>query len=387
MKRLAIITTHPIQYNAPWFKLLSQRKNIHIKVFYTWGQIENTAKFDPGFGKEISWDIPLLEGYEYTFVTNTSKDPGSHHFNGIINPSLVDDIESWNADAILIFGWSFKSHLKVLRYFKGKKTNIFRGDSNLLDESTNFSPKKLLRKIFLKWVYSYVDSALFVGSLNKAYYLKYGLNEKQLSFAPHAVDNNRFGKEVEVNEKISYFNNNDATVFLFTGKFEPKKDPLLLLKCFISMNNTKTRLLFVGNGILENELKEIVSLQSFALQERIQFLPFQNQIVMPAIYRIADVVVLPSQGPSETWGLSINEAMASSRAVLVSDKCGCAIDLVKDDFNGFIFKHNNKDDLMEKMKNLSSNKNRLSVMGNNSLRIINDWNYDNICTPIESILE
>ena len=143
MKRLAIITTHPIQYNAPWFKLLSQRKNIHIKVFYTWGQIENTAKFDPGFGKEISWDIPLLEGYEYTFVTNTSKDPGSHHFNGIINPSLVDDIESWNADAILIFGWSFKSHLKVLRYFKGKKTNIFRGDSNLLDESTNFSPKKL----------------------------------------------------------------------------------------------------------------------------------------------------------------------------------------------------------------------------------------------------
>ena len=49
---------------------------------------------------------------------------------------------------------------------------------------------------------------------------------------------------------------------------------------------------------------------------------------MPDIYKTADVFVLPSQG--ETWGLSINEAMASSKAILVSDKCGAAPDLVKD---------------------------------------------------------
>lgn len=65
MKRLAIITTHPIQYNAPLFKLLTQRNNITIKVFYTWGKSVLENKYDPGFKKNIEWDIPLLDGYGF----------------------------------------------------------------------------------------------------------------------------------------------------------------------------------------------------------------------------------------------------------------------------------------------------------------------------------
>ena len=58
MKNLAIITTHPIQYNAPLFKLISERNKIKIKVFYTWEQSEDKI-FDKIFGREIKWDIPL----------------------------------------------------------------------------------------------------------------------------------------------------------------------------------------------------------------------------------------------------------------------------------------------------------------------------------------
>lgn len=85
MKRLAIISTHLIQYNAPLFQLLSERKNIAIKVFYTWGQSKD-AVYDARFGAVRSWDIPLLNGYEHVFVHNTSKHPDSNHFRGIINP-------------------------------------------------------------------------------------------------------------------------------------------------------------------------------------------------------------------------------------------------------------------------------------------------------------
>ncbi|HEY8661946.1 MAG TPA: glycosyltransferase family 1 protein, partial [Hanamia sp.] len=85
MKRLAIITTHPIQYNAPWFKLLAERKKLKVMVFYTWSQVEKEGKYDPGFGKNVEWDIPLLDGYEYRFINNISNEPGSHHFNGIDN--------------------------------------------------------------------------------------------------------------------------------------------------------------------------------------------------------------------------------------------------------------------------------------------------------------
>jgi glycosyltransferase involved in cell wall biosynthesis len=56
-------------------------------------------------------------------------------------------------------------------------------------------------------------------------------------------------------------------------------------------------------------------------------LPFQNQSRMPIVYRLGDLVVLFS-GYGETLGLAVNEALACGRPVLVSDRVGCAADVV-----------------------------------------------------------
>ena len=122
--KLAIVTTHPIQYNAPWFKLLAQHPDVDVKVFYTWEQTLQSAKHDPDFGRVIEWDIPLLDGYEYTFVKNIAASPGSSHFKGIDNPTLNDEIKAWGAESVLVFGWAFKSHLACMKYFKGAYTGI-----------------------------------------------------------------------------------------------------------------------------------------------------------------------------------------------------------------------------------------------------------------------
>lgn len=386
MKRLAIITTHPIQYNAPWFQLLVQRQVIDIKVFYTWGQLENNQKFDPGFGATVAWDIPLLDGYPFCFVKNISTSPGSHHFKGIDNPTLIKEIEQWNPDAVLVFGWSFKSHLKVLRYFKEKRTILFRGDSNLLDEAKGFSVKKIVRRLFLKWVYTHVDFALYAGSANKEYYIKHGLKNNQLVFAPHAIDNSRFKQDGTTNDRIALGIPADAVIFLFAGKYEAKKNPVLLLDSFITLNNSNAHLLMVGSGELEGQLKTNAGRQSAALSSRIHFLPFQNQLKMPAIYKMADVFVLPSRGPGETWGLSVNEAMACGKAVLVSDKCGCATDLVEEGKNGYVFKSVDSKDLLTKMEILLSNSTGVATMGNRSLQLIQSWRFEKICIAIEQCL-
>src|SRR5437773_3281444 len=102
MKKLAVITTHPIQYNAPLFAMLAQRRNVALKVFYTWGKTVLRKKYDPGFNKEIEWDIPLLEGYDYEFLENVAREKGSHHFNGIINPGIIRKITEWQPDALLV---------------------------------------------------------------------------------------------------------------------------------------------------------------------------------------------------------------------------------------------------------------------------------------------
>src|SRR5690606_21319686 len=94
-------------------------------------------------------------------------------FKGIVNPTLIKEIEGFGATHILIYGWSFQSHLKVLRHFSGKVKILFRGDSTLLDEKPGF--KTMARRIALRWVYKHIDVALYVGTNNKQYYLKHGV--------------------------------------------------------------------------------------------------------------------------------------------------------------------------------------------------------------------
>ena len=257
-KRIAIITTHPIQYNAPWFRLLTETNKIQLKVFYTWSQSESGIKYDPGFGKNIEWDIPLLEGYEYEFILNISKKPGTRSHKGIINPGLIKAIEQYNPDAIVVNGWNFKSHLKCLKYFHKKIPVLFRGDSTLLDEKSGI--RKLLREFVLKRIYKKVDFGLYVGSQNKKYFLKHGLKDDQLVFVPHAIDNERFAPcdknqnaAIELKRKLKI--PSDDLIFLFAGKLEPKKNPELLIEAFKKINYQNVHLVIVGNGELENALK------------------------------------------------------------------------------------------------------------------------------------
>lgn len=383
MKKLAIITTHPIQYNAPLFKMLAQRGKIEIKVFYTWGNKVLQNKYDPGFGKNIEWDIPL-DGYDHCFVQNTSTSPGSHHFNGIKNPTLIKEIESWDPSAVFVYGWNFHSHLKCIRYFHKKLPVFFRGDSTLTDEKPGI--RTLARQLFLKWVYSYINKAFYTGTANRKYFEKHGLKGNRLAFMPHAVDNDRFVANTDtriiagVLKGKMHIPENDI-VFLFAGKLEEKKAPIFLAKSFSLLTPQNKHLVFVGNGVLENELKK-----NYASATNIHFIDFQNQSMMPAVYQVCDVFVLPSKGPGESWGLSINEAMASGKPVLVSEACGAAMDLVENAVNGFVFKKNDEPGLLKKMQLLASDKQQLSKMGKRSLEIIKDWSYEKDCEAIESAL-
>ncbi len=383
LKRLAIITTHPVQYNAPVFRRLTERGMIHPGVFYTWGRSVLEKKYDPGFRKTVEWDIPLLDGYEYYFTENTAADPGSHHFGGIRNPQLIREISNWKPDALLVYGWSFKSHLYCLRHFHGKLPVLFRGDSTLLDATGGF--KAILRKWFLKWVYRHADYALYTGKSNADYFRAFGMSENQLVFAPHVVDNSRFadtperkyGERAGVMRREYGFSEKD-TVFLFAGKLEPKKDPELLIRSFRSLDHPGIRLLIAGNGVLEQRLRELAG-----SDERIRFAGFHNQSEMPVLYRVANWLVLPSRGPGETWGLAVNEAMACGVPVITSDRCGCTADLVQSGVNGFYFSSGSLEALkltLEKACNSDA-----AAMGRAAESFIHDWSPDRLCASIENL--
>jgi glycosyltransferase involved in cell wall biosynthesis len=383
MKKLAIITTHPIQYYAPIFQLMHQRQNICIKVFYTVGQAFYSSQHDPGFGKKVSWDVPVLEGYPYEWALNTAEAPGTRSFRSIITPGLIQQVNYWQPDALMIIGWAYASHLKAIRYFKNKIPVYFRGDSTLLNEPGGI--KKAVKSVFLRWVYRHVDHVFFAGVNNKAYFRKYGIEEGQLSFTPHAIDNARFivPRYDDALKFRSVLNvSNNAVLILYAGKFEPVKNIELLISAFITLNRHNVHLLLVGNGVDEKKLKDMASASVDATN--IHFCDFVNQLDMPVLYQAADLFCLPSW--SESWGLSVNEAMACGCAILASDKVGCAADLIINEKNGMVFKSRDLNSLTECLKFLTESKVRLTAFGEQSRMMIKDWNFTNIVRAIETQL-
>jgi glycosyltransferase involved in cell wall biosynthesis len=373
--RLAIVTTHPIQYHSPVFRELAHREAIQLRVFYGW---QGTADaVDPGFGRKVEWDIPLLAGYDHEFVENIAVDPGSHHFSGIDSPCLPGRIRDWNADAILIYGWCYKSHLSVMRRFKGKIPVYFRGDSTSLAPQSRIRSR--IRRLFLKWVYSHIDTAFSVGTHNRSYFLGHGLSASQVIHAPHAIDNDRFADESTVSMaqamRKSLGIDSEAIVLLLPGKLESVKQPERLLDAHRSLDDNNVHLVFAGSGALEATLRARAGL-------RVHFLGFQNQSQMPAVYRAADLVCLVSK--SETWGLSINEAMACGRAVLANHRVGAAIDLIKPSVNGWIVSPDTSEALVQSLREaIKTGKDGLKEYGERSKLIIRNWS---IASQVDAIV-
>jgi glycosyltransferase involved in cell wall biosynthesis len=82
---------------------------------------------------------------------------------------------------------------------------------------------------------------------------------------------------------------------------------------------------------------------------------------MPVVYRLGDLFVLPSSH-GETWGLAVNEALACGRPVLVSDRVGCARDVVNPSC-GAVFAAHSPDSLSRSLSELTKDAEKLRNMG------------------------
>ncbi len=386
MKKLAIITSHPIQYYAPWFRHLASTTDFSIKVFYLWDFGVN-QQVDVDFQHPIQWDIPLLTGYEYEFVANVSSNPGTHHFWGLQNPSLLERVSIYKPDAVLLMSYNYASLYDFLwRWNHRQVPLLFRGDSHRLLPSTG--AKEWARRKFISLIYRRFSACLYVGKANYGYFLDHGVPPQSLFFAPHAVDNDRFKAHTEsANCKAMLWKQEllipkNHSVILFAGKFELKKRPLDLLQAFLQANLPQVSLLFVGAGAQMRELRS-----KAAEHPHIHFAPFQNQTLMPRTYATADLVVLPSYGSEETWGLAINEAMCMSRPVIASSHVGCVPDLIQPYRNGLIFPAGDVSALAASLKEAFSNRERLQMWGEESQKIVTNYSYTQMTQGLREALK
>ena len=371
--KLAIIASQPTQYYSPWFRYIAQTAHIPLRVFYL-GDFGVEPRFDPGFQTTIKWDVPLLDGYDYTFVRNKGRSSGSHGgFRGLWNPSIIGELAAFAPTAILLIGYNFATSLYVILWMRRVRL-LLRGDSHRLVRSTGAG--EVIRRQLISVLFRRFSAFLYVGHANREYFRYHGVREGKLFRAPHAVDNARFLSTASaamldaVRWKQELGIPPQDRVVLFAGKFEPRKRPLDLLRAFEAAQVPRTSLLFVGSGPLERELKAAA-----AGKHGVYFAPFQNQTRMPRVYAAGDLFVLPSAGRGETWGLAVNEAMCMARPIIVSDHVGCARDLVIPFENGLVFPADDVAALAACLREALSDPQRLRLGGERSQAIVEGYSY------------
>jgi glycosyltransferase involved in cell wall biosynthesis len=370
VSKLAIVTSHPIQYYAPWFRYLDQIHEVEIKVFYLW-DFGVTQQIDAGFKQPLQWDIPLLDGYSHEFIENTSANPGTHHFWGLQNPTLLDRVKAYQPNAVLLMCYNYASIYQFIWNWK-QAPLLFRGDSHRLIPTKGI--KSLVKQQLISQIFHRFAACLYVGKANYEYFRYHNVAEDRLFFAPHAIDNDRFFAQNKVaNQQAQLWKQelgipSTDHVILFAGKFELIKRPLNLLTAFTQANLDRVSLLFVGAGLLEEKLRFAASQYA-----NIYFAPFQNQSLMPRTYAISDLVVLPSY--SETWGLAINEAMCMARPAIVSNHVGCAQDLIKPGINGLTFPAGDTTALAHCLQQAFADRSQLANWGKISQQHIQKYSY------------
>lgn len=369
MYRLAVVVSHPIQYYAPWYRALTKVVDLH--VFYAYHPTPQ-QQADAGFGVPFDWDLPLLEGYEHTFLNNRSRHPDVLHFSGCDTPEIADVIRRDRFDAVLVNGWNLRTYWQAERAAKRAGIPVLvRGDSRFQTR------QRTAVRLAKEWIYPVMlrrfDAFLTVGVRNTEYLRHYGVPPDKIFRVPHAVDNDFFASRTDGARKgpdpRKRFGLSDAaTVFLFAGKFVDFKRPGDLLAA--AERASDLQVLMVGDGPLR------ASLESAALEKRVScvFTGFLNQGEISAAFAAADAIVLLSTD-QETWGLIVNEAMAAGLPAIVSDQAGCAPDLIVEGKTGFTYPCANVPALRDQLRQLSSHRELLPQMSREARNHIAGFSY------------
>lgn len=371
MKRLAIVASHVIQYQDPFFRSLAADPDIDVTVFYC-SRAGAEVYRDTDMQTSLKWDIELLQEYRHVFLHNFGRGEG---YPRLINPGVIPVIARGNFDAVLFFlGWGTVTSLLGIAACRLTDTPFFLyGDSSF--PPPEYSWRERVRAMFIRGVFALASGFMVSGKLNADYYRHYGGDPRRFFLLPWAIDNERFANasrfaSFEREEMRARFAiAPEQVAFVYSAKLVARKDPMTLLRAVARMQHRDcAAVVFLGHG----ELRE--PLEAFAREHRlhVKFAGFVNQADLPKHYAMCDVFVLPSI--YEPRGAVINEAMACGLPVVVTDRCGSLGDIVQENDNAFVYPAGDADALARALDALMDDGLR-ERMGQRSREIIGTWDY------------
>lgn len=331
--RVALIVSHPVQYQAPVFRALSALMPVEVFFAHRLNTIDQTRA---GFEDSDDWDVDLLHGYRAHYLRNVSRRPGVHRFNGCHTPGVYTVLRDGRFDCCLIFGWYLKSYLQAFMACRRLRIPVMMfSDSHEAVQPGGAPAVAMARCIdwVKRWMLRNVDGFCVPGSRARSYLQAHGVDSAKIHRVAHSVDAERLrvqsrcsdGKTAQLKKELGI--GAKSRVVLCVAKLVPGKRIDDVVRATAALNHRGVdggahyHLLIVGSGAQAFALRTL----STRLGVSCTFAGFRNQRELPELYAVADVLVLASE--HETWGLVVNEALACGVSAVVSDRAGCVPDL------------------------------------------------------------
>ena len=391
MIKLAYLLTHPIQYQSPLLRRIAEEEDIELTVFYC-SELSAGQFFDTEMNAQVTWDTPLLDGYNFEFLPAlTDRKKLSTLLP--INVGFKRRLQTGKFDALWVHGYGRPFHLAAIGAAKSLGLRVLLRDEANLVSGTNDGVKGAIKSGVMNFLARRVDAFLAIGSLNRDYWKFWGIPDEKIFSMPYAVDNEYFrsksaAAQMGRTQLLAELGlPSGPPVVLFAGKLSPRKRPMDLLEAFLRVGGDsnaapEASLIFVGEGEQRAELEQRAKLSGWA---NIRFTGFKNQSELPAFYAASDIFVLPSE--HETWGLVVNEAMNAGCAVIASDRVGSSADLVRPGKNGAIFAVGDVAGLSKALSACLRDREYLESLGNTSRDLVAGWGFEQDVAGLRAALD
>ena len=287
------ITNLPAFYKINLFNKIAE--NVKILVIFT-GNTEELRNSD--FFKEelINFEFFNLKGKCLFFKI---------YF-------IIKNFLKNNYSELILGGWD-ESIMYLSSIISRKKKNSVIVESSVYESKTT-GIKAIVKKIFLKRICKvYAPGSSNIELL------------KKLNFKGRIIKTKGVGLFNIKNQPL-YEERDRVLNFLYVGRLSKEKNLSFLIETFSYFPHLNLNI--VGFGPEENYLKSIAL-------PNVKFHGAINNSELYKFYRKYDVFILPSL--SETWGLVVEEALNNGMPVIVSNRVGCAEEIIKDNENGLIF--------------------------------------------------
>jgi glycosyltransferase involved in cell wall biosynthesis len=361
MRRIAFLVDTVGPYHSA--RLRTVAPSCHLSVIQVCGQSE-----------EYAWEGRALP-FEFDCTTLVDSDRKQAIRSGVAVKTLRDSLTRVKPEVVFVPGWSDLFALECLRWCVENHV-----PAAVMSDSTEWDDKRVVWREWIKSRLVSLFSAAFVAGAPHRHYIQLlGMPAEKVITGYDVVDNEYFARQASLHRINQGGNLTQSGLpglfFLATARFIEKKNLLKLIDSYARYRTLCDRmppwdLVIVGDGPLRDVVVRHRSQQS--LQECVHLPGFKQYGELPRFYGLAKAFIQASS--TEQWGLAVNEAMASSLPVLVSDRCGCALDLVYKARNGFTFSPGDQEQIARRMLELASaSSERLSAMGAASLDIVRQW--------------